>query len=162
MSTTEHEEERTAAMAALAEAGRALSDAIVLFHSRASESVGLGATDWKALGLIAQGGPMTHGELREKLKLKPASVTNILDRLESGDWIERRRSPHDGRSVVVTVNEARVGEMRERVFGPLMERMAEVYARYDPDELRLLADAFARIAHAQTAATAELKTTDSG
>jgi len=149
-------------MAALAEAGRALSDAIVLFHSRASESVGLGATDWKALGLIAQGGPMTHGELREKLKLKPASVTNILDRLEAGGWIERRRSPHDGRSVVVTVNEARVGEMRERVFGPLMERMAEVYARYDSGELRLLADAFARIAHAQTAATAELETPDSG
>jgi len=149
-------------MAALAEAGRALSDAIVLFHSRASDSVGLGATDWKALGLIAQGGPMTHGELREKLKLKPASVTNILDRLEAGGWIERRRSPHDGRSVVVTVNEARVGEMRERVFGPLMERMAEVYARYDSGELRLLADAFARIAHAQTAATAELETPDSG
>jgi DNA-binding MarR family transcriptional regulator len=105
---------------------------------------------------------MTHGELREKLKLKPASVTNILDRLEAGGWIERRRSPHDGRSVVVTVNEARVGEMRERVFGPLMERMAEVYARYDPDELRLLADAFARIAHAQTAATADLKTPESG
>ena len=149
-------------MAALAEAGRALSDAIVLFHSRASDSVGLGATDWKALGLIAQGGPVTHGELREKLKLKPASVTNILDRLEAGGWIERRRSPHDGRSVVVTVNEARVGEMRERVFGPLMERMAEVYARYDSGELRLLADAFARIAHAQTAATAELETPDSG
>jgi DNA-binding MarR family transcriptional regulator len=149
-------------MAALAEAGRALSDAMVLFHSRASESVGLGATDWKALGLIAQGGPMTHGELREKLKLKPASVTNILDRLEAGGWIERRRSPHDGRSVVVTVNEARVGEMRKRVFGPLMQRMNHVYAQYDTAELNLLADAFSRIAKAQQAALEDLKAREEG
>lgn len=149
-------------MAALAEAGRAMSDAVVLFHSRASESVGLGTTDWKALGIVAQAGPMTHGELREQLRLKPASVTNILDRLESGGWIERRRSPHDGRSVMVTVNEARIGDMRERVFGPLMQRMAAVYAQYDTAELRLLADAFSRIAKAQQAALEDLKAREEG
>lgn len=158
MSTSKHRPTgRDEALERLGRAGRAMSDAIVLFHGRAAEVFGMGPTDWKALGMIAQHGPMSHRELVSRLRLKPASVTNILDRLQNAGWIERKRSTEDGRSIEVVANEEKLGAFRHRVFGPLMGRLSEVYDSYDEDELTLIADAFERIAAAQTAAAADLQ-----
>jgi DNA-binding MarR family transcriptional regulator len=138
-------------------AGRAMSDAIVLFHARAAEIFGMGASDWKALGLIAQHGPISHRDLMSRLGLKPASVTNILDRLQAAGWVARTRSADDGRGIKVSVNDEKIAAFRQRVFGPLLSRLNEVYDGYDAHELALIAGAFARIAKAQAAAAAELQ-----
>lgn len=147
---------RKEALEQLAHAGRSMSDAIVLFHARAAESFAMGSSDWKALGLIAQHGPISHRELVRHLGLKPASVTNILDRLQSADWIVRTRSSEDGRSVVITANQEKLGAFRQQVFGPLMKRLDEVYAQYGDADLVLIADAFSKIAEAQRMAADEI------
>lgn len=149
--------ERDKALERLAQTGRAMSDAIVLFHARAAEAFSMGSSDWKALGLIAQHGPISHRELVRHLGLKPASVTNILDRLQSAGWVERKRSSEDGRSIEITANEERLGSFRRQVFGPLMTRLNEVYGQYTDAELTLLADAFARIADAQNKAVEDIR-----
>lgn len=157
MSTSkQNSPERDRALERLAQAGRAMSDAIVLFHARAAEAFGMGSSDWKALGLIAQHGPISHRVLVRHLGLKPASVTNILDRLQSAGWVERKRSSEDGRSIEITANEARLGTFRRQVFGPLMARLNDVYGSYSDAELMLLADAFAKIAEAQNKAVEEI------
>jgi len=67
MSTSKHRStNRDEALERLGRAGRAMSDAIVLFHGRAAEVFGMGPTDWKALGMIAQHGPMSHRELADR------------------------------------------------------------------------------------------------
>jgi DNA-binding MarR family transcriptional regulator len=92
-----------------------------------------------------------------RLGLKPASVTNILDRLQAAGWVARTRSADDGRGIKVSVNDEKITAFRQRVFGPLLSRLNEVYDGYDAHELALIAGAFARIAKAQAAAAAELQ-----
>lgn len=148
---------RAALMRRLGAAGRALSDAIVLFHSVLAERLGLGASDWKTLGLLERHGAMTAGELSERTGLAPASVTGILDRLERGGWVHRRRDPEDGRRVVVTMDEAVVAERVGACFGGLERRLADLYARYGDDQLELLADFMEEVARLQLEATHELR-----
>src|SRR5690606_13493887 len=77
--TAESPSRRGALRQRLAAAGRELSDAIVLFHTVLAERLGLGASDWKTLGLLESHGAMTAGELAAHTGLAPASVTGILD-----------------------------------------------------------------------------------
>ena len=148
--------ERREALDRLAHAARAISAGQGLFHARAAEAFGMGSSDWKALGLIAQHGPISHRDLVGHLRLKPASVTNILDRLQTAGWIVRRRSSEDGRSIEITADEARLGAFRGQVFGPLMARLGDVYASYSDTELILLAGAFEKIAEAQRKAAEDV------
>lgn len=147
---------RAAVLRRLGEAGRAMSDAVILFHTRAAERFGLGVTDWKALGIIERSGPMTHRELVDLIGLKPASVTNMLDRLEARGWIFRARADDDGRRITISVNAEQLAMYREQVFGSLLERLLAVYVPYSDEELSLVARALEEIALAQTVAAEEL------
>jgi DNA-binding transcriptional ArsR family regulator len=141
----------------LAMAGRDLSDAAVMFHTVVAEQLGLGASDWKTLGLLERQGPLTAGELSAQSGLAPASVTGILDRLEAGGWVRRRRDPADGRRVVVALDQAVLMSRQGDFFGGLMRRLADLYARYDDRELELLLGFMTEIARRQKEATAELR-----
>lgn len=158
MSTDDDIPSRAEALERLGIAGRRLSDAVVLFHSRAAEAFGRGAseTKTKTLGVIQRFGPMTHRDLTEHVGLKPASVSNILDRLEAKGWIRRQRSSEDARSVLVTTLPEKTGHFRKTVFGALMARLQGVHDGYDAAELLLIADAFGAIAAAQEAAADDL------
>jgi DNA-binding MarR family transcriptional regulator len=148
---------REAILERLGAAGRELSDAIVLYHSILAEKLGLGASDWKALGLLERHGPMTAGELSARSGLAPASVTGILDRLERAGWVHRGRDPEDGRRVVVTLDEAAVGERVGACFAGLQRRLAELYAGYRDDELEMLAGFVEELARRQQEAALELR-----
>lgn len=137
-----------------------MSDATVLFHARASEAFGLGASETKALGFIQRFGPMTHRDLTERIGLKPASVSNIIDRLEEKGWVHRQRSEEDGRRVLLTAVPAKVDAFRRQVFGPLMQRLDRVYEELDTQDLVLVAKAFELIAAAQKEATSDLENLD--
>lgn len=141
----------------LGDAGRAMSDAAVLFHTRAGARFGLGVTDWKALGIIELSQPMTHRDLVDRLGLKPASVTNILDRLEKQDWIQRTKSESDARRISISVNQEKLARYRWQIFGPMMEKLGEVYNTYSTEELLLIARALEEIARAQEEAAKELQ-----
>jgi len=153
---------RAEALNQLSTAGRRMSDAVVLFHTRAAEAFGLGASESKALGFIERFGPMTHRDLTERIGLKPASVTNILDRLETKGWVRRQKSEDDGRRVLLNIVPEKVETYRKTVFGPLMAQMDSVYDNYDTAELVLIARAFEQIAAAQEKALRDLETADIG
>lgn len=153
----EPESRRAALLHRLAAAGRELSDAVVLFHTVLAERLGLGASDWKTLGLLERRGAMTAGELAAHTGLAPASVTGILDRLERGGWVHRHRDPEDGRRVVVTLDEAVVAERVGACFAGLQRRLAELYERYSDDQLEFLAGFMEEIAARQREATGELQ-----
>lgn len=151
---------RDEALQRLDEAGRRMSDAIVLFHARAAEVFGLGASETKALGVLQRFGPMTHRELTQWIGLRPASVTNMLDRLEAKGWVQRRKSEEDGRSVLLSIVPEKAERFRSTVFGPLMTRLQGIYDGFDATELARIAEAFNRIAEAQEAASRDLVAPD--
>lgn len=157
MSTDEERRTRDEALQRLHTAGRRLSDATVLFHARAAEAFGLGASETKALGILQRYGPMTHRDLTERVGLKPASVTNMLDRLEAKGWVTRQKSSEDARRVLLSIVAEKAEAYGRNAFGPLMARLEAVYEGYATPELRLIAEAFDAIATAQEAAAREIK-----
>lgn len=157
MSTDANRETRTEALERLHAAGRRLSDATVLFHARAAEAFGLGASETKALGILQRFGPMTHRDLTERVGLKPASVTNMLDRLESKGWVRRQKSNEDARRVLLTIVPEKAEAFGRTVFAPLMARLEAVYDGYATAELHRIAEAFDAIAAAQEVAAREIK-----
>lgn len=140
----------------LGEAGRDLSDAAVLYHTALAERLGLGASDWKTLGLLERHGPMTAGDLAERAGLAPPSVTGMIDRLERGGWVRRTRDPADKRRVVVELAHEVNRERQFALFGGLMRRLADLYERYTDDELSLVLDFMVETARRQMDATREL------
>jgi len=156
MSRAADGKDRRELVARLGEAGRELSDAVVMFHTAASAKLGLGPSDWKTLGLLERHGPLTAGEISERAGLAPASVTGILDRLEDRGWIRRRRDEADRRRVVVELDQGLSTDMSS-LFGGLMRRLNELYARYPDRDLELLAVLMSEIAECQREATRELE-----
>lgn len=150
---------RQALLRHLAEAGRDLSDAAVMFHTALAEKLGLGASDWKTLSLLDRHGPMSAGELSARSGLAPPSVTGIIDRLERAGWVHRSRDPEDGRRVVVTLDPGVTADRIGELFGGLLRRLEELYERYSDDELELVLEFIREVAQRQKDATAELMNT---
>lgn len=71
---------------------------------RAVTDLSLG--QWAALRTLDSHGPMTPSELAAHEKVQPPSVTKILARLESNDYISRTPDPVDRRQVVVAATPA--------------------------------------------------------
>ena len=93
--------------------------------------------------LWAQDG-LTHSELADRLNVRPATVTNMVKRMEKAGFVERRRDAEDervsrayltqaGRDIQTVVEEAWQG-LEKRAF-----------AGFSPDELDLLGQFLRRI-----------------
>jgi DNA-binding MarR family transcriptional regulator len=145
----------------LHEAGRALSNAAVMYHSALSASMGLGMTEEKTLDLLEREGPLTAGEIVKRTGLAPASVSGLLDRLEHKGFVRRVRDPADRRRVIVEIDRDRVGAFDE-LFTGLVTRLNELYAGYTDEQLALILDFLRRAARAQREATAELSRAEPG
>jgi DNA-binding MarR family transcriptional regulator len=106
---------------------------------------GLSVTDLVCFAYVMEAGdtPVTAGDLAQRAHVTTGAVTGILNRLERGGFVTRQPDPADRRRVrVVAVPD--VVERVVAVYGPFYARLAELFARYSPDELALLTDWFGR------------------
>ena len=117
-------------------AGRENSRAAVLLHTAVAERMGLHATDAKALDLLLQQGPMSPSELCAWTGLRSASVTAMLDRLESRGLIERSRDPEDRRRVQVSATSS---DVPMELIGPFLARLVDTLDDYTEAELAAIA-----------------------
>lgn len=122
---------------ALQHAGRDNSTVTVLLHSAISASAGLGPSEEKALGLLDQYGPLGASEIAARTGLAPASVTNLIDRLEAKGLVQRQREPGDRRRVTVAPT-AQVGGAQQAVFGALGSMFGRVLEQYSDQELAVI------------------------
>ena len=125
--------------AELAAALNAHSEAVVLFHSSIAQSMGLDPSAYKTLFLLSRLGPLSAGEIAKETGLATASVTDLIDRLVAKGYVGRGPHPTDRRRIVVTLNEASVTTAR-RGFGVPNPSLADLCARYDGEQLALIAD----------------------
>ena len=127
-----------------------------------SHSVGarldLKPTDLECLDLISRHGPISPSALARRAGLHPATMTGVLDRLESGGWIERGRGTADRRGVAVQVVRGRGAEVLRLylVDSGMNAAMDEICAHYDDEELDLLISFLRRTADAGRAAAERL------
>jgi DNA-binding MarR family transcriptional regulator len=83
------------------------------------------------LTVLQVNGSLPMSKLAEELDVSVASLTGIIDRMESRGLVERRREPDDRRVVVVHPTDAGnavFGEMaaaRRQTLEPVLERMTD-------------------------------------
>jgi len=95
-----------------------------------AERLGLPYNDVRALGVLTESedaiGPV---ELGNRLGMRSASATELVDRLEAGGHVRRARHPHDRRRVVL--------ELTDTAWHAVMAELGPLLARFDrvADEL---------------------------
>lgn len=123
--------------------GREHSDATVIFHAAVASLLDLHPTDYKALGLVERLGPLSAGDLAKRSGLATASVTSLLDRLESRGFVRRIRDPEDRRRVLVEPVRDRLSAGRA-LFASSIRSLGRLYEGYSDAELAVIADFLAR------------------
>lgn len=142
-------------LAELGAAGRAHSNAAVMYHAAISARMGLSAVEEKTIDLLQRSGPLSAGELVELTGLAPASVSGLVDRLEQKGFARRVKDPKDRRRVHVEIDPT-VDARFAPLFAPFAARLADLYAEYSDAELRLILDFLRRSAEIQREATRAL------
>lgn len=108
-----------------------------LFHQAAAAKLGLGITDLKTISTLLQEGPMTAGQLAERLNLTTGAVSNVIDRLEQGEFVNRTPDTKDRRRVIVTVNHEKLSTTNH-VYRSMGEAFEKLLATYSAQELEFL------------------------
>ncbi len=110
-----------------------LTERAALFQEAAAERLGLNPTDLRCLALAAAEPGMTASRLAELSGLSSGAITGVLDRLERATLARREADPADRRRILVRPLLDRMAEI-DAVYEPLDEAMARVLDRYEPPE----------------------------
>ncbi|MEU6663149.1 MarR family transcriptional regulator [Streptomyces sp. NPDC046821] len=135
---------------------RSYLDAVGLQGLASAEAVGLHTSEWYALSLITREGSLTSGELSARTGLTTGATTRLIDRLERAGYARRTADPKDRRRVIVEPVPDALDGAEEAVL-PARRHIAEVMARYTPEQRALLFDYFRNAAPAFLAATEEIR-----
>jgi DNA-binding MarR family transcriptional regulator len=109
-----------------------------LMGQAAADRVGINATDLNCLNILSFNGALTAGELARATGLTTASITGVVDRLESAGFVHRERDPADRRRVVVTIVLEKALTEVATIFAPMVADWQQLATRYTDDELRLI------------------------
>jgi DNA-binding MarR family transcriptional regulator len=107
---------------------------------RMAEQVGLGPTDLHCLGLIQLQGPQSAGALANSTGLTTSAMTAVIDRLERSGLAVREPDPADRRRVIVRLDEQQVAERILPMYAEKYALAAQVYARFQDEELAVVRD----------------------
>lgn len=90
--------------------------------------LGLNESDLAILDVLAQDGPQTPSTLARRTRMRATTLASALRRLEEGDWVERRVSATDRRSVSIELTGA---DRLAAVYRPANERLSALAADMD-------------------------------
>jgi DNA-binding MarR family transcriptional regulator len=138
--------------------GFRLSTATVLFHAAVADRLGVSVTDMKCYSILRQAGPITAGELGERVGLTTGAITGVIDRLEQVGLVKRTRDPHDRRRVVLELlsnpeHERMLGEL----YAPLGRAVMELVSSYSEAERATILDFITRATAVMEAETTRLR-----
>jgi DNA-binding MarR family transcriptional regulator len=130
--------ERTELIQALTASMRQTMVETVLLFELLAQHIGINATDMQCLNILDFEGPVPAGRLAELTGLTTGAITNTIDRLERGEFVERMRDPKDRRRVVVQ----RLPTSHEgfEIFHTIYQLWIEHCAAYSDQELALVLD----------------------
>lgn len=142
---------------AIKESLRELSVQLTLLNRQVSARAGLKDVDLECLDLITRHSPISPSGLARLAGLHPATLTGVLDRLERGGWIVRRRDAADRRAVMLVGQRDRNGEIFH-LYAGMNQAMDELCAGYTQEQLDAIADFLTRTAQAGHTAATDLAT----
>lgn len=102
---------------AVLQALREYREAEMAMRKRTQGSMGMNETDLAALRAImagtGRGEHVSPKDLAQQLDISPASVSNLLERLERSGHVQRTTNPDDARRVIVECTDLAHHEVRE-------------------------------------------------
>ncbi len=109
------------------------------YFRAASARSGMNVTDMQVLDILANGEPLTAGQLADLTGLTTGAITGMINRLEEGGFVLRERDPNDGRRVIVRLAP---GKEDSQALSPLFASIGagwkELAAQYDDEQLSML------------------------
>jgi DNA-binding MarR family transcriptional regulator len=124
---------------------RNLDGELDLMDQAIADRLGVNRTDAQCMDIITRSGPISAGDLAERVGLTAGAITTVLDRLERGHWIRREHDTVDRRRVMVCPNKSE-GHTIHPVFSGLVGNTRKLLERYSSDELQLIGDFLRRAA----------------
>jgi len=100
---------------------------------------GLTEQQWRILRVLWDIEEISHSELAVLTLISPPSLVGILDRLQSMELIERRRSATDRRVVYIATSE-QGRELRDQIMPAVQQSYFELRDSIDDDVWRNLLD----------------------
>ena len=132
-----------------------------MFHQAVADRLRMNLTDYKALGILVDTGPITAGRLAEITGLTTGAVTGIVDRLERSGHVRRERGSDDRRKVIIQpIQTPEHDQAAGGLFAPLMRAVEEDLAGYSEDELALVLEFMDRHAATLQRITIEVRKAD--
>jgi DNA-binding MarR family transcriptional regulator len=128
---------------------------VALLNHQVGSRLKMRDVDFDCLNLLNQHGPLGPGALAKLAGLHPATMTGVLDRLETAGWATRERDPGDRRAVVVRAAPDRGREIFE-LYAGMNGSMDEICADYTVEQLELIEEFLRRTATAGRDSTARL------
>lgn len=119
--------------------------AIDLHSKQLNKTSGLTGPQLLIMNEVAHTDGITASRIAQNVNLSPATVTNILDRIENRNLITRVRSQLDKRRVSLHLTEAGK-QLLEQAPQPLQEHFIEKFSALEEWEQSLLLSSMQRIA----------------
>jgi DNA-binding MarR family transcriptional regulator len=132
---------------------------LTTFNQSVGRPLGLNAVEFQCLDLVSRYEPITPGRLADLCGLRPATVTGVLDRLETDGWVQRERDAKDRRRVFVNTRRERAPELGHRLGG-MRRALREISEGYTEEQLALILDFLDKAADAGKAQAAVLRSAD--
>jgi DNA-binding transcriptional regulator GbsR (MarR family) len=130
-----------------------------LLGATAADRLGINVTDLNCLNILALNGQLTAGELARATGLTTASITGVLDRLETAGFVHRERDQADRRRVVVRLDAARGMRDVGPVFEPVVQAWREAAAEYTDEQLSMILEFQHRMEQIMRDGLAQLRST---
>jgi DNA-binding MarR family transcriptional regulator len=96
-----------------------------------ADAEGLTRARLSALGVLVLGGARRLGDLAAAERVRPPTMSRLVDAMEADGWVTREPDPVDGRSVIVratSAGEAHLASARARHLAPLAEAISDLDA----------------------------------
>ena len=114
---------------------------MTLYRNIIFEKLGVNGTDMECLGFLFYKRIANPTELARYTGLSSGATTAMLDRLEKGGFIERRRNPDDRRGTLIVL--AKSGADRVAPwYAPVGKAQEQLISNYSEDELQLISGFF--------------------
>lgn len=111
------------------------------YADAAGHHLGLHRSDLLAMDIISQaaqrGERLTPGDVAQRMRLSPAAVTALVDRLAKVGHLRREPDTQDRRRTRLDLSDQAVG-VSLKVMRPLVGSVAHVLDRYSDEELELV------------------------
>jgi DNA-binding MarR family transcriptional regulator len=140
---------------------RKVSAQSVLISHLVAGLIGLNSTDLECLDLLLLAGPTTAGKLAEHTGLTSGATTAVIDRLERGGFVTRRRDVNDRRRVVVEIVKSSIDRIAP-LYAPLQARVTQLNRQFSDAELGAVVDYMTRALEAGADHAAWLQTQPAG